>query len=99
MARPARRIDISPEDDLLLRELETSPHTHPKLRLRASILRLHRQGWSIPQLSYGFRLIPTQGPPVEKGVSGEEVSLSFQPSALFAEFCLKVIQAFETLVC
>lgn len=54
MARPARRIDISPEDDLLLRELETSPHTHPKLRLRASILRLHRQGWSIPQLSEHF---------------------------------------------
>ena len=54
MARPARRIDISPEDDLLLRELETSPHTHPKLRLRASILRLHRQGWGIPRLSDHF---------------------------------------------
>ncbi|MDO4264255.1 MAG: winged helix-turn-helix domain-containing protein [Deinococcus sp.] len=54
MARPARRIAISVEDDDRLRELETSPHTHPKARLRASILRLHRQGWSVPQLSKHF---------------------------------------------
>ncbi|UQN08906.1 helix-turn-helix domain-containing protein [Deinococcus sp. QL22] len=54
MARPARRIDISEDADELLRELETSPSTHPKVRLRASILRLHRQGWSIPQLSTHF---------------------------------------------
>lgn len=54
MARPARRIDISEDADELLRELEISPHTHPKVRLRASILRLHRQGWSIPQLSAHF---------------------------------------------
>lgn len=54
MGRPARRIDISQEADELLRELETHPHTHPKARLRASILRLHRQGWSIPQLATHF---------------------------------------------
>ncbi|WP_084045993.1 helix-turn-helix domain-containing protein [Deinococcus hopiensis] len=54
MARPARRIEISEEDDARLRELELSPHTHPKARLRASILRLHRAGWSIPQLSKHF---------------------------------------------
>lgn len=54
MARPARRVEISQTADDLLRELETSPHTHPKVRLRASILRLHRLGWSIPQLSNHF---------------------------------------------
>jgi len=54
MARPTRRIEISGEDDERLRELETSPHTHPKARLRASILRLHGKGWSIPQLSKHF---------------------------------------------
>lgn len=54
MARPARRIAISGEEDDQLRALETSPHTHPKARLRASILRLHRQGWSVPQLSKHF---------------------------------------------
>jgi transposase len=54
MARPARRIEISSEDDDLLRKVELSPHSHPKARLRASILRLHRQGWGIPQLSKHF---------------------------------------------
>lgn len=54
MARPVRRIEISQDDDNRLRDLETSPHTSPKARLRASILRLHRQGWSIPQLSRHF---------------------------------------------
>lgn len=54
MARPPRRIEISQDDDDLLRELETSAHTHPKARLRVSILRLHRQGWSVPQLSKHF---------------------------------------------
>lgn len=54
MGRPDRRIEISQEDDELLRELETSPHTHPKARLRASILRLHRQGWTTLQLANHF---------------------------------------------
>lgn len=54
MGRPDRRIEISQEDDDLLRELETSPHTHPKARLRVSILRLHRQGWTTLQLAKHF---------------------------------------------
>ena len=54
MARPARRIEVSQAADELLRELEISPYTHPKVRLRVSILRLHRLGWSIPQLSSHF---------------------------------------------
>jgi len=54
MARSHRRIEISEEDDQRLRELETSRHTCPKVRLRASILRLHRQGWTVPQLSNHF---------------------------------------------
>ena len=54
MVRPARRIDISAEDDVQLRDIELSPHFHPKVRLRASVLRLHRTGWSVPQLAHHF---------------------------------------------
>jgi len=44
MGRPARKIAISDEDDIQLRELELNVHIHPKVRLRASLLRLHRIG-------------------------------------------------------
>ena len=44
MGRPARKIAISDEDDVQLRELELNVHIHPKVRLRASLLRLHRIG-------------------------------------------------------
>jgi transposase len=51
MGRPARRITISDEDDVQLRELELGVHIHPKVRLRASVLRLHRTGWTVAQLA------------------------------------------------
>lgn len=54
MGRPARRIEITAEQDRALRELELSPHIHPKVRLRASILRLHRTGMTVKQLAEHF---------------------------------------------
>lgn len=54
MGRPARRIEVTATEDDLLREIELSPHTHPKARLRASLLRLHRRGWTVPQLAEHF---------------------------------------------
>lgn len=51
MGRPARRIAISDEDDIQLRALEHNMHIHPKVRLRASLLRLHRSGWTVAQLA------------------------------------------------
>lgn len=54
MGRPARFTFVSDEDDQLLRELELNPVVHPKVRLRASILRLHRIGMTVQELSAHF---------------------------------------------
>lgn len=55
MARPLRRIEIGAEQDAALELLESNPGMHAKVRLRASILRLHRLGWNAPQLARHFR--------------------------------------------
>ena len=54
MGRPSRSIEISPEDATPLRALELSSGVHPKVRLRASVLRLHREGWAAPRLAAYF---------------------------------------------
>ena len=54
MGRPARRITISENDDLQLRDLELNGHIHPKVRLRASLLRLHKAGWTVAQLAQHY---------------------------------------------
>lgn len=54
MGRAARRVEISQEQDQQLQELELNPHLHPKVRLRASILRLHGKGMTVLQLAEHF---------------------------------------------
>ena len=54
MGRPVRRIEITAVHDVQLRELELNPHIHKKVRLRASILRLHRTGMTVQQLAEHF---------------------------------------------
>lgn len=54
MGRPSRQIEISAEDARQLQALELSTGVHPKVRLRASLLRLHREGWSAPRLATHF---------------------------------------------
>lgn len=51
MARPARRIEITEEEDAMLATLENDVSVHPKIRLRASILRDHRAGYSANYLA------------------------------------------------
>lgn len=54
MGRPSRQIEIRAEDAAQLQALELSAGVHPKVRLRASLLRLHREGWSAPRLAVHF---------------------------------------------
>ena len=54
MGRPSRQIEIGAEDAVQLQALELSAGVHPKVRLRASLLRLHREGWSAPRLAVHF---------------------------------------------
>ncbi|MBZ9716147.1 winged helix-turn-helix domain-containing protein [Deinococcus multiflagellatus] len=54
MGRPARRIEISDAADQQLRALEFNVHVHPKVRFRATLLRLHRAGWTVSQLAQHF---------------------------------------------
>ena len=54
MGRPSRQIVISAEEAVQLQALELSAGIHPKVRLRASLLRLHREGWSAPRLAVHF---------------------------------------------
>jgi transposase len=53
MCKP-RFIKLSPEEDTQLRHLEQAHGIHPKVRLRASILRLSNQGFSVTQLVQHF---------------------------------------------
>ena len=54
MGRPRRKIEITSAQDDQLREMELSETFHPKVRLRARVLRLHAQGWSVAQLAAYF---------------------------------------------
>ncbi len=54
MATPARYLHLSAEQDETLRELEVSPVVNAKVRLRASIIRLNKAGWSAPKLATHF---------------------------------------------
>ncbi|GGR15770.1 helix-turn-helix domain-containing protein [Deinococcus ruber] len=54
MGRPSRQLVIDDEVALQLQALELGTGVHPKVRLRASILRLHREGWSAPRLAQYF---------------------------------------------
>ncbi len=54
MATPARFVNLTPEQDESLRELETSPVVNAKVRLRASIIRLSGAGWRAPKLAQHF---------------------------------------------
>ena len=54
MSRPTRHLTLSEPEDAALRDLELSAGIHPKVRLRASVLRLNAQGWGIPRLARHF---------------------------------------------
>lgn len=58
MARPTRHIILTPEQDNALHTLEHAPGIHPKVRLRASIIRLNAVGWSVPQISHHHKRNP-----------------------------------------
>lgn len=45
---------LTPEQDESLQELETSPVVNTKVRLRASIIRLSHDGWTVPKLARHF---------------------------------------------
>lgn len=48
--RPNRFIKLSIEENEKLRVLEQNPHIHPKVRLRAQILRLSHKGMSMQEI-------------------------------------------------
>lgn len=54
MGRPSREVIISDTEATQLRDLELGAGVHPKVRLRASLLRLHREGWNVPRLAKHF---------------------------------------------
>lgn len=47
----ARYVELSEAEDKALQKLEQGKGIHQKVRLRASIVRLNNQGWSVPRLS------------------------------------------------
>jgi transposase len=51
----AKHINLSEAEDEQLRSLEQGAGIHPKVRLRASILRLSHQGWKVPKLAEYFK--------------------------------------------
>lgn len=54
----ARYVRLSEAEDEQLRLLEQAPGIKPKVRLRASIVRLSNQGWTVPRLAAYFRRNP-----------------------------------------
>lgn len=46
MAGKPQHLRLSSEEDQQLRRIEQSPHIKPKVRVRASVLRLNAAGWS-----------------------------------------------------
>ena len=59
MAKPLRFLELTPEQDEALRELELSPVVNAKVRLRASIVRLNGAGWGVPKLVTHFGVTPS----------------------------------------
>lgn len=53
--RAKRYIKLTPEEDEQLRHIEQSAGLRPKVRLRATVLRLSNQGWDIEQLVHYSR--------------------------------------------
>lgn len=51
MAGRPQRLELSTEEDVQLRRIEQSPHIKPKVRLRASVIRLNAAGWSRRELA------------------------------------------------
>ena len=47
----ALRIELSEREDKKLMELEKAPYFKPKVRLRASVVRLSNQGWRVRQIA------------------------------------------------
>lgn len=54
MPTPTRYLRLSPEQDLILRNLELSPLVNTKVRLRISIIRLNNNGWNAKKLAHHF---------------------------------------------
>jgi transposase len=54
----ARYVKLSEDEDERLRILEQEPGIRAKVRLRASILRLSNQDWTVPRLAGYFRRNP-----------------------------------------
>lgn len=48
---PARFVQLTPEEDARLREIEQDPYLKPKVRLRAQVLRLSGRGESVEQIA------------------------------------------------
>ncbi len=48
----ARFIQLTPEEDAQLREVEQNPQLRPKVRLRAQVLRLSNQGWKVNSIAH-----------------------------------------------
>lgn len=46
MAGKSQHLKLNAEEDAQLRHIEQSPHLKPKVRLRASVVRLNAAGWS-----------------------------------------------------
>jgi transposase len=51
MGRKAKHIQLTVEQDSVLRELEQQHGLRPKVRLRAQEVRLSAKGWTIPQIA------------------------------------------------
>jgi transposase len=51
----ARHVRLSVGEDEQLRLLEQGEGIHPKVRLRASVLRLSNQDWTVPRLAVYFK--------------------------------------------
>lgn len=54
MATPKRHLELTTEQDKVLRDLELSPVINAKVKLRASIVRLNASGWSAGRLAAHF---------------------------------------------
>lgn len=54
----ARYVKLSEAEDEQLRLLEQGVGIHPKVRLRASILRLSHRNWTVPKLAEYFKRNP-----------------------------------------
>jgi transposase len=48
---PSRRIELTEEEDMKLREVEQNPHLRAKVRLRAQVLRLSNRGSNMAQIA------------------------------------------------